>query len=112
MRISDFGFRISECLVRFFVPQSEIPNPKCLAWVVGVFALLLLPSLAGACPGCKEALFDPGQITQRVATAQGYALSIGLLLGMPALLLTGIASLIVRSRRKSQTRIDTLRLSR
>ena len=69
-------------------------------------------SAAGACPGCKDALFDPGQIAQRVTTARGYALSIGLLLGMPALLLTGIAALIVRSRRKSQTRIDTPPLSR
>ena len=70
-------------------------------------------STTWACPGCKEALFDPGQVGQRVSAARGYALSIGLLLGLPALMLAGIAALIVRSRRKSaQTRIDTPSLSR
>jgi hypothetical protein len=77
------------------------------AWIVGA------ASIAWACPGCKEALFDPGEIVQRVSTARGYALSIGLLLGVPASMILGITALIVRSRRKSaQTRIDTPKLSR
>ena len=85
-----------------------------MRWIALTAGLVVLAaSTAWACPGCKEALFDPGEITQRVSTARGYALSIGLLLGMPALLLTGIAALIVRSRRKSaDTRIDTSGLSR
>ena len=85
---------------------------KRIGWLAAGWVIAAASSV-WACPGCKEALFDPGEITQRVATARGYALSIGLLLGAPALMLTGIAALIVRARRKSaQTRIDTPPLSR
>ena len=69
--------------------------------ITGVVVYLMLyhaPS-AWACPGCKEALFDPGQIAQKRATASGYALSILLMLSMPALLVGGSTALIVRAHR-------------
>jgi len=50
-----------------------------------------------ACPGCKEALFDPGQLPQKLATAKGYAVSIGLMLAVPATLIGGITALVIRS---------------
>ena len=56
---------------------------------------------ASACPGCKEALFEPGKIAERVAIARGYALSIALLLGIPVALLGTIAILLVRARRRA-----------
>ena len=79
--------------------------------MLGVAALLLFPSLVSACPGCKEALFEPGKLSQNLATARGYALSIALLLGVPAALLGTITLLVVRARRKSRI-IDTPPLSR
>ena len=54
---------------------------------------------ANACPACKEALFDPAQLPQRLATARGYAVSIGVMLAVPALLIGGVATRIVRSAR-------------
>ena len=72
--------------------------------VTGVLVYLLLyvffPAVASACPGCKEALFDPGQLQQKLATARGYALSIGLLLAVPFGLVAGVAALIVRATRR------------
>ena len=73
--------------------------------ITGVVVYLMLyhaPS-AWACPGCKEALFDPGQIAQKRATASGYALSIMLMLSMPALLIGGSAALLVRAHRRRKT---------
>ena len=73
--------------------------------VIFTFAFLLLSwslffsSAVEACPGCKEALFDPGQLQQKLSTAKGYALSITLLLCVPVTLIGGIATLIVRARR-------------
>jgi len=57
-----------------------------------------------ACPGCKEALFDPGELPQKLSTARGYALSIGLMLAVPLLLIASVTTLVVRGitvRRKS-----------
>ncbi len=62
--------------------------------------LLLIPASAMACPGCKEALFDPGQLPQKLATAKGYALSIGLLLAVPFGLIAGITLSILRASRR------------
>ena len=58
-----------------------------------------IPS-ASTCPDCKEALFDPGQIQQKRSTARGYAVSIGMLLTVPAGLVGGITTLILKSRRR------------
>ena len=55
-----------------------------------------------SCPGCKEALFDPQQAQQSIRLAQGYALSIGLMLLTPAALIGGVAALILRSVRRSK----------
>ena len=67
-----------------------------------LLGLLWLPAIAHACPGCKEALFDPGQLAQKLSTSKGYALSIGLLLTTPLLLVGTIAALVVRAARKRQ----------
>ena len=80
-------------------------------------ACLILPAAAAACPGCKEGLFDPGQLAQRLGTARGYAWSIGLLLLVPAGLLGGIAALVLRGHRRrraaaSPEAIDSVGLSR
>ena len=76
-----------------------------------VTLILLWPVLASACPGCKEALFDPGALPQRLSTARGYALSIGLLLVIPFGLVGGLTVLIMRAHRRTR-RVDTVRLSR
>ena len=65
-------------------------------------ALLLIPTFADACPACKEAFFDPGQLTQKLSTARAYALSIGLLLAMPAGLLSLITCVVFRAYRRQR----------
>ena len=69
--------------------------------------VLLFPAAALACPACKEALFDPGQLKQTLATAKGYAMSILLLLSMPAVLIGGTAALIVRAHRRQRSNMDS-----
>lgn len=68
-----------------------------------VLAAWMAPAATAlACPACKEALFDPAQARQIMSAAGGYALSIGLLLGVPFALVGGLALMIVRqARRKS-----------
>jgi hypothetical protein len=80
---------------------------------VGAACLIVFPAITAACPGCKEALFDPGQVAQTVGAARGYAWSIILMLAVPFLLLGAITALILRARRKAfRSGIDTPRLSR
>ena len=69
--------------------------------VVVVFLCMVFgwAASAGACPGCKESLFDPAQLPQRLATARGYALSIAVMLSVPAVLIGGVAALIFRAAR-------------
>ena len=104
-RISNFGFRIANWSSN---PQFAIRNSQfrtrglplaqgCLA----VLLFLLMPLMAWACPGCKEALVEPGELPQRLALAKGYALSIGLLLGMPALLVSGVTLRLMRVKSDS-----------
>ena len=64
--------------------------------------LISIPAIAGACPGCKEALFDPGQLAEKLATAKGYALSIGVLLAVPFLLIGGYTLAIARAARRAK----------
>ena len=70
------------------------------ATLVLLSALLFFPAIVNACPGCKEALFDPGQLQQKLSTAQGYAWSIALLLACPAVLVLGVTALVVRASRR------------
>ena len=77
--------------------------PPCvvgLVWLIVLGCLLSWPAVAWACPGCKDALFEPDQLTLRLSSAKGYALSIGLLLGVPAALAGTVATLLVRSHRQ------------
>jgi len=64
--------------------------------------LALVPTAVWACPTCKEALFEPDQLAQKLSMAKGYALSIALLLGMPVALLGGVTTLIIRAQRQKQ----------
>lgn len=70
-------------------------------WLAG-FALVSIAERAWACPGCKEALFDPGHLPQKLAAAKGYALSIGLMLATPVALVAIVATLIVRAQRRDR----------
>ena len=65
-----------------------------------VYWMLYHMPAAEACPGCKVALFDPGKLADKLAASKGYAISIGLLLTMPFLLVATIALKIARARRR------------
>jgi len=65
-------------------------------------ALCLLTSSAWACPLCKEALFSPGEAAAQSRVVQGYAISIAVLLGIPILLVGGLALWLVRSARRTK----------
>ena len=102
-RNSEFGIRPPAPRSRGRAGSSEwtdafIPN---FWWTAGALALgLLAMPTANACPGCKEALFDPGALPQKLATARGYNWSILLLLLMPALLVGGLTGAVVWSHRR------------
>jgi hypothetical protein len=81
--------------------KSKIVNRKFL--LLAVIFTCVLPAVTWACPTCKEALFDPGQLQQTLSTAKGYAMSIGLLLSVPAVLVGGVVALIVRSHRRQRS---------
>ena len=68
-------------------------------------------SAASACPGCKEAVFDtPVEAEQKQDTARGYAVSIGLMLSVPAVLIGAVSFRSVRSaRRQARSRGDATR---
>ena len=65
-----------------------------------LLTFLKFVSAAEACPGCKEAFFDPQQLPQRIASAKGYALSILMLLAVPTVLIGGIVWAIVANSRQ------------
>jgi hypothetical protein len=83
------------------------------SWLAA-FAFCLWPPVAQACPTCKEALLDPGQAQRILQAATAYAVSIGLLLLVPALLITSVAAAVIRASRRQALRsgIDTPFLSR
>ena len=99
-RILDFRFSILD-YAAFVNQKSKIQNPKFL--LLAVIFIGVLPAVTWACPACKEALFDPGQLKQTLATAKGYAMSIALLLSVPAVLIGGTAALIVRAHRRQRS---------
>ena len=114
-RHTEFGMRSSEFGVKavlVLIPHSEFRIPNYLGagavvLLIGL-VLLLVPAIAWSCPACKEALFDPGQLAQKLATAKGYALSIGLLLSVPFLLVAGVTMLVVRAAHRKRL-VDTPR---
>ena len=90
-RIVDFRFLILD-------DDTKSRNPKSIRNIVLSLILSILgASAVWACPLCKEALVDPGQLTQRLSMAKAYALSIGVLLAMPATLVGGVVALVIRS---------------
>lgn len=70
----------------------------CFAAALIIF---LAAQAANACPLCKEALFDPGQLGEKIATAKGYAISIWILLSVPFILIASVTALVVRHSRKA-----------
>lgn len=70
-------------------------------WLL-VFGLFLFTGVAWACPMCKEALGDPARPHTVTRAAKGYAVSIAALIGMPFLLVGGLATLIVRGHRRAR----------
>jgi hypothetical protein len=88
--------------------KITIQNSKPVTFDFGVvvltfaFLLLTFTGVVWACPGCKEALFDPGQLKQRLSLAKGYAWSIGLLLLVPFLLVGGLSVGIIRAVRRQR----------
>jgi len=98
-RIFDFRFSILD-YASSVNPKSEIQNPQLLM-LTGLF-FFVFSGIAWACPFCKDALFDVSQARQGLQTAQGYAWSIGLLLGVPIGLIGGIATLIMRAQRRAR----------
>ena len=69
---------------------------------LAVLAFVLFTGAAWACPMCKEALTDPARPHSVSRAAQGYAVSIAALIGMPFLLVGGVAALIVRGHRRAR----------
>ena len=64
--------------------------------------LFLFTGVAWACPMCREALADPAHPQAITRAAKGYAVSIAALIGMPFLLVGGVAALIVRGHRRAR----------
>ncbi len=96
---------MTACDLRSAICDSKLAiRFRPLGLLAGWMAWLALPAMVLACPTCKEALFDPTQAQQVLKTAQGYAMSIGLLIGTPLLLVGGVATLIVRHARRQGTR--------
>ena len=56
-------------------------------------------TVAQACPACKDMLVDPEQLAQRLGMAKGFAWSIGLLIGMPTLLVGTLTVRLIRAHR-------------
>ena len=75
--------------------------------VTAFLAVFMWSGIVWACPLCKEALFDPTQARQAAGTAKGYAISISLLLGMPLLLVGGVATALIRQAKRPSPRVDT-----
>lgn len=94
---------------RRFVEHTRLAHVTLPMWlyvsVTGVVVYWMLywlfPSVADACPMCKDALqsSEPGTITR---VGKAYAASMVALLGVPVLLLGGIASLVATSIRKNR----------
>jgi hypothetical protein len=77
-----------------------------VGWLWGVVAFVTWLALeANACPTCKESLWDVTQAQHLLKTAKGYAMSIGLLIGTPLLLIGGLAIVIVHQSRRSTSRL-------
>ena len=72
------------------------------SWFVAAVVMFLFAQAAHACPGCKEALFDPGQLAEKIATEKGYAFSIGVLLAVPFFLTGGLIAAVARSIRRQK----------
>ena len=87
-----------------FVTHKAIARWTLPLWLVvcvtGLIVYWMLYQMAEACPGCKEAFFDPQQLPQRIASAKGYALSILMLLAVPTALIGGIVWAIVANSRQ------------
>ena len=103
MRVSD-ELRVTSDECSFIRHSSFVIRHYDVRPVVICMALLMIlyaPIVAWACPMCAEALFSPGEVAAQSRVAQGYAVSLVVLLGTPLLLIGGLIALIVRASRHS-----------
>ena len=94
--------RTADCELGIAARNQKCAERHALLLAFTVLLLVGLPTAVMACPGCKEALFDPGQLQQKLSTAKGYALSIGLLLAVPFGLVAGLTTLIIRAHHRKK----------
>jgi len=93
--------------------KTKAPDNRSLQFLsshllfISAVSTLMFSSVVDACPTCKEALFDPSQLQAKLATAKGYAMSIGLLLSVPALLVGGVVALVVRAHRRQRSNVGS-----
>ena len=81
---------------------------RVVCWGLCAVCLMIgVPMLVTACPMCKDALLDPGQAATQSRVAQGYALSIAALLGIPVMFIGGVAAWVVMAARRVGRRVDT-----
>ena len=80
--------------------MNDIAAARSAFLFMALCMVFTMPAVALACPGCKEALFEPGKLSENLATARSYALSIMLMLAVPVALLGTITTLVVRARRR------------
>ena len=92
--------------------QTQHEGPLARFWVyllayslTHLLTVVVFPLLAQACPACKEALFDPGQLHHKLSTARGYALSIGLMLTVPLGLITAVGVTIACAQRRHRANL-------
>ena len=90
----DLAGQLGACSLK---PATRLAVVCCLLSVVCLWAVS-----AQACPGCSEALFDPAQGAARVGTLRGYLVSIVVLLGVPVLMIGGMAMAVVRASRRAR----------
>ena len=87
---------------QLFGAVTQSPSHPVTALLLVLLMVFVPVVSSSACPTCKEALFEPDQLAQKLSAAKGYGLSIALLLGMPVALLGGVAALIVRAQRQKR----------
>ncbi len=85
--------------------QGQARFPFCLiGWLLAAGCWLLSQAVVFACPLCSQALFSPGETTAQVGALKGYLVSIVALLGLPLVMIGGIAVWVVRASRRTKSR--------
>ena len=97
---------VNECMSKIVKTRTDLFYSFTHRLIYSFTNLLVLMCFSAqgalACPWCKDALFSPGESASQSGAAKGYALSIGLLLGLPVLMLSVIALAVIRSARRAK----------